>query len=78
MIGGDGRIYEGRGWTTRPGLPVEHKKLNKFSVFIGLAGKYSGEWSRATLTHVTWKITLKVYLNMFSSVWLGLNLDLII
>ncbi|XP_054262858.1 peptidoglycan-recognition protein SB2-like [Macrosteles quadrilineatus] len=41
LIGGDGSIYEGRGWYSRPSLPPKYTMYNKRSLYIGLIGIFA-------------------------------------
>ncbi|XP_054264762.1 peptidoglycan recognition protein 1-like [Macrosteles quadrilineatus] len=41
VIGGDGCVYEGRGWTTAPLLPKQFDELSKESLLIGFLGFYT-------------------------------------
>lgn len=42
MIGEDGTIYEGRGWTEIPFLPDSHKDLEQISLLLGIIGPMKG------------------------------------
>ncbi|XP_054264606.1 uncharacterized protein LOC128987662 isoform X2 [Macrosteles quadrilineatus] len=43
LIGGDGRVYEGRGWNVRPTLPERYSSLSDRSYYIGFIGDLSEE-----------------------------------
>ncbi|XP_054259432.1 peptidoglycan-recognition protein 1-like [Macrosteles quadrilineatus] len=43
MVGEDGNVYEGRGWTIPPCLPRRFNKLRFQSMLIGFMGDYTAE-----------------------------------
>ncbi|XP_054264413.1 peptidoglycan recognition protein-like isoform X2 [Macrosteles quadrilineatus] len=41
MIGGDGQVYEGRGWKYAPSLPIEYRDRNQQqSILIAFIGRW--------------------------------------
>nr|BBK26509.1 peptidoglycan recognition protein 10 [Nephotettix cincticeps] len=49
LIGGDGRVYEGRGWNVRPTLPQRYSDLSDQSYYIGFIGDLTEEPSEIML-----------------------------
>lgn len=45
LIGGDGSVYEGRGWWIWPGLIPRYKKMvnQKQCLFIAYFGRFNGK-----------------------------------
>jgi hypothetical protein len=43
MVGGDGRVYEGRGWAWPPRLTSKTNQDALKSILIGFIGTYRGE-----------------------------------
>ncbi|XP_054264696.1 peptidoglycan-recognition protein SB2-like [Macrosteles quadrilineatus] len=41
IVGSDGDVYEGRGWTSSPLLPREHSRLSNKSILIGYIGDFT-------------------------------------
>lgn len=44
LIGGDGQIYEGRGWANQPLVPARFKAVNKKVIVIGFIGRYKRKY----------------------------------
>ncbi|XP_054265364.1 peptidoglycan-recognition protein LF-like [Macrosteles quadrilineatus] len=43
LIGGDGRVYQGRGWTVQPTLPFRYTKFGRSSIYIAFIGGLRGD-----------------------------------
>ncbi|XP_054260656.1 peptidoglycan-recognition protein SC1a/b-like [Macrosteles quadrilineatus] len=53
VIGGDLRIYEGRGWDYQPGLSNDYRRLIPKSLYIGYIGNFRKEPDQAPRYDVT-------------------------